>query len=309
MKTSIFTILITLLTINLHAQNDTTNVNVLNENVITVVEDGEITHVKVGKDGGIEIFTDEAGDTTHIRIGRRTFRVNEDSTGTNILIGKEDKNILRNRSFNPHWAGLEFGINMYSQTDYSMYNMSSSEVPQNFMDLNYGKSITVNLNILEWAFTNESETFGIVTGAGFSFMDYTFDRALTIEKHGEEGIIMPVGLNPDGLKKSKLNISYLTAPLLLEIKTPLSMGTSNLYIAGGIIGGLNIGSHTKYKYKNDKEKARSNFHLNRFKCDLTGRIGFGDFCVFVNYGMTPLFKDGKGPELFPVTIGFSFPNI
>ncbi|MDD4109262.1 MAG: outer membrane beta-barrel protein, partial [Prolixibacteraceae bacterium] len=116
-------------------------------------------------------------------------------------------------------------------------------------------------------------------------------------------------LDPEGLKKSKLNISYITAPLLLEVKTPLRMGTSNLYISGGVIGGLNIGSHTKYKYKNDKEKARSNFNLNQFKYDLTGRIGIGDFCVFVNYGMTPLFKNNQGPELFPVTFGFSFPNI
>jgi hypothetical protein len=31
--------------------------------------------------------------------------------------------------------------------------------------------------------------------------------------------------------------------------------------------------------------------------------------VFVNYGMTPLFQERRGPELYPVTIGFSFPNI
>jgi hypothetical protein len=95
---------------------------------------------------------------------------------------------------------------------------------------------------------------------------------------------------------------------MLEIKTPLRMGSSKLYIAGGVIGGLHIGSHTKIKYKNDKEKARGNFNLNPFKYELTGRIGFGDFCVFANYGMSPLFKDGKGPELYPLTVGISFPN-
>jgi hypothetical protein len=123
------------------------------------------------------------------------------------------------------------------------------------------------------------------------------------------GIVVPVSLDPEGLKKTKLNVTYLTAPLMLELKTPLRMGHSRLYLAGGVIGGVNIGSHTKYKYRNDKEKSRSNFNLNQFKYDITGRIGFGDFCIFVNYGMTPLFKEGRGPELHPVTFGFSFPNI
>jgi len=309
MKPTIITILLILLTLNLHAQNDTTEVKALKENVITIVEKGEVTQVKMGGDGVIEILTDEEGDTTHIRIGRRIFRVKEDSTGTNIVIEKEDRDKIRNSKFNPHWAGMEIGINMYNQSDYSIYQKINTVVPENFMDLNYGKSITINFNIAEWAFKNEAENFGIVTGLGFSIMDFTFDRPLTIEKQGGEGIVMPVELDPEGLKKSKLNISYITAPLLLEIKTPLRMGTSNLYVAGGIIGGLNIGSHTKYKYKNDKEKVHSNFNLTRIKYDLTGRIGFGDFCIFVNYGMTPLFKDDQGPELYPVTFGFSFPNI
>ena len=96
---------------------------------------------------------------------------------------------------------------------------------------------------------------------------------------------------------------------MLEVKTPLRMGGSRLYLAGGVIGGINLGAHTKYKYNKDKEKYRSNFNLSPFKYELTGRIGFGDFCVFANYSLSPLFKDGKGPELYPLMIGISFPNI
>ncbi|MDD4109096.1 MAG: hypothetical protein PHH93_10295, partial [Prolixibacteraceae bacterium] len=239
MKTAVIFILLFSFVLTLEAQNDTTEIKVLRKNVISVVEDRDMTHVKVGSDSGVEIVTDDGGDTTHIRIGRRIFKVKEDSTGTNITIEKEDKNVLKESDFNPHWAGMEFGINMYRAADYSIYNRSSTIVPENFMDLNYGKSITVNLNIAEWAFKNKAQNFGLVVGMGLSFMDLTFDRPLTIEKQGGEGIIMPVELDPEGLKKSKLNISYITAPLLLEVKTPLRMGTSNLYISGGVIGGLN----------------------------------------------------------------------
>jgi hypothetical protein len=299
-----------ILVINLAAQTDTTEVKMMKKNVVTVVEDGKTTHVKVGNDRGVEVITDDMGDTTHVRIGRRTFRVIEGDNGTYLKIDKEEKKKEWTGSFNPHWAGMEFGMNFYHDADYSLYDQINMVVPRDFMDLHYGKSITVNLNFAEWAFKNEANNFGLVTGLGFSFMDFTFDQPLTIEKQPGTGIVMPNDLSYlNGLKKSKLNVSYLTAPLMLEVKTPLRMGNSRLYLAGGVIGGINIGSHTKYKSKEGKEKTRSNFNLNQFKYDLTGRIGFGDFCVFVNYGMTPMFKDGKGPQLHPVTIGFSFPNI
>jgi len=306
MKQLFSLVLCSLLAMNTFAQPDSTKVKMLKKNVVTVVEDGRKTQVKVGEDKGVEVITDEWGDTTHIRIGRRTFDVVDNWNGTHINVSKEPREKRWSGSFNPHWAGLEVGMNMFHQTDYSIYdNAGFGE----FFDLIPGKSLTWNLNFAEWAFKNETNNFGLVTGLGLSFSDYTFDQPVTISKELGNGMIVPVPLDPNGLKKSKLTMTYLTAPLILEVKTPLRMGGSRLYLAGGVIGGLNIGSHTKYKYKNDKEKNKGNFYLNTFKYDLTGRIGFGDFCVFVNYSMTPLFEDGRGPELYPIMFGISFPNI
>jgi hypothetical protein len=292
------------LAIQLFAQEDTTAVKVLKKNVVTVVDGNDHVQVVVGNDKGIEVVTDEWGDTTKIRIGRRTFKVVDGWNGTSIKVDKEEKNDYR-RHFNPHWAGIEVGMNMFSSTDYSMYSSESGE----FFDLIPGKSLTWDFNFAEWAFSNKRNNLAVVTGLGISFSDYRFDQAITIEKD-ENGIITPVSLDEyDNLKKSKLTMSYLNVPLLLEVKTPLRMGHSHLYLAGGAIGGLHLGSHTKYKYGGNKEKARGNFNLTQFKCDLTGRVGFGDFCVFVNYGLTPLFQDGEGPKLCPMMIGVSFPNI
>lgn len=303
MKQFITLILCSVLAMNSFAQKDTTEVKMMKKNVVTVVENENGTKVKVGNDRGVEVITDDWGDTTHIRIGRRTFDVVEGWNGTHVNVSKEPREKHWTGSFNPHWAGLEVGMNMFHSTDYMLYGGDE------FFDLIPGKSLTWNLNFAEWAFTNDNNNFGLVTGLGFSFSDYTFDRAITIEKENGDGMIVPVPLDPNGLKKSKLTMTYITAPLMLEIKTPLRMGGSRLYIAGGVIGGVNIGSHTKYKYRKDKEKFRSNFNINTFKYELTGRIGFGDFCIFANYSMTPLFSDGKGPELYPLMIGISFPNI
>jgi hypothetical protein len=282
MKRIMTFLLISVYAIQLMAQDDSTKVNAPDKN-------------------GVEVMVDNWGDTTKVRIGNRTFKVIEDDNGTHVKVGKE--HIKKNWSghFNAHWAGFEMGVNTFQKTDYSLYNDNP------FMELNHGKSLTVNLNFAEWAFRNEANNFALVTGAGFSFMDFTFDNPVTIAKYN--GRIEPVDLNPDGLKKSKLTVTYLTAPLILELKTPLRLNGAKVYLGAGVIGGLNIGSYTKYKYGKDKFKDRGNYCINQFKYDVTGRIGFGDFCVFVNYSMVPLFQENKGPELYPLTFGISFPNI
>jgi hypothetical protein len=316
MKRFLTLILACTLATNLLAQTDTTKVDIVNKNVVTVIENDDKVQVTLGKNEGIEVVTDDWGDTTHVRVGRRTFKVIEGDNGTYVKVSKDKKRQKWGGRFNPHWAGLEFGPNIMTNIDYSIYGGDYQEaVDADFLELNPGKSLTWNLNIAEYAFTNKRKNFGVVTGLGFSFQDYAFDdRNYTIIKEDDTGIIVPKPINPnehgENVKKTKLHINYMTVPLMLEVKTPLRMGSSRLYLAGGVIGSLYLGSHTKYKYEGgDKHKKHSSFHINKWKYELTGRIGFGDFCVFANYSMTTLFKDGKGPGVQPMMIGISFPNI
>jgi hypothetical protein len=292
----------------LTAQQDTTKIKVLGKNMVSVEEDSVGTKVKVGNHGGIQVVANHNGDTVSIRIGNRVFDVMEREGKTEITTTKRPRDYrpFEQRMFNGHWAGLEMGINTFRSQDYSLYKDTQYG---EFFDLNYGKSLTVNLNIAEFAFSNDRKTVALVSGLGFSFMDFRFDQPITIGKGPVTGRIIPIPLEQD-IKKSKLNVSYLTAPLFLEIATPLKLHHQRMTIGAGVIGGINIGSHTKIKYANNsKDKARGNFNVNPFKYELTGRLGLGEFCIFANYGMTPLFKSGKGPELMPLVIGISFPNV
>ncbi len=311
MKQLMILILCTALAFNTWAQDDSTKVTVGKKNVVTVVDGDDRVEVSVGN--GVEVITDDWGDTTHIRIGRRTFKVIDGDNGTYVRVEKDIERPKWSGRFNPHWAGLEMGVNVMTGSDYSVYNGQYDQFGD-FMDLNVGKSMSWNLNIMEFAFKNERKNFGVVTGLGFSFNDYAFNYPITLEKTGNPAITVPVMLLNDtdgrGIKKSKLHVNYITAPLMLEVKTPLRMGSSRLYLAGGVIGSLYLGSHTKFKYyKGDKEKSKSGFNINQWKYELTGRIGFGDFCIFANYSMTSLFKSDRGPEVYPLLIGVSFPNI
>jgi hypothetical protein len=295
---------------------DVTEVKVGKKNMVTVSEDGDNVHVIVGdkENGkGVEVITDEWGDTTHIRVGRRSFKVIEGNTGTYVKYEKEDKDKKWSRSFNAHWAGLEVGINMFENSDYSIYSdMPNYDPNAEVFDLRSGKSLSWNLNFMEFAFKNEKKTFGLVTGMGISFNDYAFDLPVTTQKENGYGKTIPVNIQQENksVKKSKLHVNYLTVPLLLEVKTPLRMGNSRLSISAGAIGSLYIGSHTKYKYYDKaKVKTQGNYNINQWKYDLTGRIHFGDFSVFANYSMTSLFENRQGPEIHPLMIGISFPNI
>lgn len=287
-------------------QKDTTIVNALTKNIVTVVDDVNGTNVTVGNNKGIEVITDNDGDTTRIRIGNRIFNVIEEDSGskTQINITVEDKEeIERNPKMRGLYGGIGYGFNLFHTEDYNLYNGLGYG---NFMDLHHTKSIAFNINFADFTFSDNNNIIGIVTGLGLSFMDFRFNEPVTITN--ENNLIVPQQLDPIGLKKSKLNVSYITVPLMLQIKTPFQLNRSHLYIAGGVIGGVNIGSHTKIKHETGKVKERGNFNINEFKYDLTARIGFRDICFFANYSMTPLFKEGEGPELYPLTIGISFPN-
>lgn len=289
-----------------YANTDTTSVQVVKKNVVTVTEESGKTEVIIGENQRVGVITNHRGDTTSIRIGNRNFDVIGNNNGTKIHVTRETPTKKKSSGkFNGHWGGFEMGINTIHTSDYSLYD--ATELGE-FFDLNHARSITVNINFAEYAFSNERNTVGLVTGLGLSMMDFRFDQPMTIAKDAQSGNIVPVYLEETGFNKSKLNVSYLTAPMILEVATPLKFKHHRLTLGAGVIGGLNIGSRTKIKTDDGKTKDRHSFQINPLKYEWTGRIGLGEMCLFANYGMTPLFKDGRGPELVPLTVGISFIN-
>jgi hypothetical protein len=291
-----------LLILNINAQ-DSAKVKVLDKNIVTVVEDNDGTKVKIGSKDGIEVIANEEGDTVRIRIGKRTFKIIDGEDGTEVKSSREPKDESRKRSrYLGHWGGIELGTNIFYKTDYSLYpeELGYGE----FLDINHTKSLSFNINFAEFAFKNDRKTVALVTGMGFSMVNLRLDQFVSVTKDPVSSQLIPVFLDGE-VKKSKLYLSYLTIPMILEIVTPLKMHSSPLTLGAGVIGGLNIGSHTKVKYQNAKEKERRNFNINPLKYELTGRIGMGDIALFANYGMSSLFKTNKGPEVFPLTVGVS----
>ena len=120
-------------------------------------------------------------------------------------------------------------------------------------------------------------------------------------------IVEYVPLESGNIVKSKLNMTYLTAPLLLEVQIPA--GKKRIHLSAGVIGGVKIASNTKIKYEisgqKSKEKSKGDFNLSPLRYGATVRLGYRAVNVFANYYFMPLFGENGGPELYPFSIGLS----
>ena len=259
-----------------------------------------------------EIVVVEGGkDTTRIKIGGKGIEIIERTDGTTQIDVKDlktaEKTIISKKKdkFKGNWSGLELGLNNFVNSDFS----SSLDPSIAFMDLNTNRSINVNINFLQYDIGFGTNKVGLVTGMGFELSNYFFDRNNNIRKDVNGQIVeyVPAFLSEPGASiiKSKLATTYLTVPLLLEFQIPA--GRKRIHISGGVIGGAKLGSSTKIVYKDrgnrQKEKVRDDFNLSSLRYGYTVRAGYRNLNLFANYYPVTIFEQGKGPELYPYSIG------
>jgi hypothetical protein len=277
---------------------------------------------------------DKRGDTTHIRLGSKGITIVEKDGKTIVDIHdfnkdkdsaiSEDSKTKKNKDedevfsdkrdkkawhkFKPHWAGLELTLNNFMTSSFSFSLPEQSQ----FLELNTGKSIGVNLNLCEFGIPFTSYQ-GLVTGLGFEFNSYYFGSdSNNITR--QNGKIVPK-LKPDGssdYSKNKLKDTYLNIPLMYEIQFPIGNNSHPLYISAGVVGGIKIGSRTKeyYKFKGETkhEIVKDDFYLSPVRIGYQARIGYRWVNLVATYYQTPLFLSNKGPEIHPFDIGLMILN-
>ena len=278
-------------------ENDQTNIDVntdvnINTDISAEVStNGDSTKVKLGK-LNIEVVD---GPQTEVRIGRNKLIVDENGK---VQFHKNK----RSNSFHSHWSGFYIGVNGYLTPSGKI----DPSVHDNFMSLNLIKSTNVQFNLFEQNM-KINNNLGFVTGLGIDWRNYRFDHSNVVLQSTAEyfdGTLM----NDANYKKSKLLVTYLTVPLLLEFQTNRFTNKNSFHIAGGISSGLRIGSHSKVKFEkqnggSEKNKNRDDFNLNPFKLDATALLGWGNINLYGNYALIDMFKANKGPELRPFSVG------
>lgn len=238
---------------------------------VIIYEDNEDVNVKV----------DENGDTT-------------------IIVGKTKKN--EKSGFYGTWQGLSICSNGMLTWD----NKLNLPEEMKFIELDYAKSISAAFNFapLQFAITKR---FGIESGLGFQWNRYGLKNNYTLSFNEDSlyGIATPDYV----YSKNVLKATYITLPLLIDINTHKNFEKS-FHFAFGVIGGYKLGSRLKQEYEFEGRefefKTRGHYYFNPFQAYATARIGYGNVLLFANYGLTRIFEQGPGPQVYPFQFGLHF---
>lgn len=199
-----------------------------------------------------------------------------------------------------HWAGIRVGVNGY------MNNAPSLTVPStaSFLELDYAKSISWDLNLFEKDFNLYRNNVELVTGLGLHFANYTFKSKYTTLSNTD-----PLSVTTDSskiLEKNKLKATYLAAPLMLGFATNQDEDKAFRIAVGGQVS-WKINSKLKQRYtvlgETYKPKIKSDYDLNPFLFHATASVGYGPVNVYANYGLNTLFESGKTADLVSFDIG------
>lgn len=219
--------------------------------------------------------------------------------------GKKHSEIkFKRKKFKGHWAGFEFGLNSFVNSDFSM------TLPENadFMELNNDLSWGFSLNFAEVNLPLFSNYAGIVTGIGFQWNIFNLKQNIDLVEDAN-GVIYGEMIDPleRDYKKNVLQTAYLNLPIIFEFQIPIENNRRRLYFGAGFVGSIKVGSKTKKFYEIDghkeKRKVRGDYQISPLRYGLTARMGYRAIQVFADYSLVPLFEKDKGPELYPFTLG------
>jgi hypothetical protein len=200
------------------------------------------------------------------------------------------------------WQGLDIGVNGYLNSK----NTLTTPEGYNFLELDYARSHSFSWNMGQYNLHLYKNYINLVTGIGLEWNSYAFRQNISLATNAN----MVTGLNESlDFSKNKLRTTFLNAPVLFEFNTS-SNPEKSVHLAIGATFGYNVFRNKmiqEFAVNGDeqKRKTKDDFNINPFRYSLTARVGYGNFTLFANYGMTTLFKANQGPKVYPVSAGVS----
>jgi hypothetical protein len=214
---------------------------------------------------------------------------------------RKKKKQVSNASFD-HWAGFSAGFNGYFTPSGSL----SMPRPQRFLDLNYARSFNFQFNPFEHGFKLARNYVRLVVGLGLDYHQYAFSNNTRLDADTSYTWGAIDSTRTFNYKKNQLRATYLQVPLLLEFNTS-NNPKKTFHIAFGVIGEYKIGSRTKTFLTQGRDEVeitrKDNYNLNPFLAKAHVNLGYRGWTVFAEYGLSPLFTRGKGPDVVPFAAG------
>ena len=255
--------------------------------------------VKVGL-GGVVI----KDGNDEVRVGWNGVYVNENGKETNITLRDTTKNSKKDRSFNSRSGfNIYLGLNSFTNTGsiaapYSSKDFELSPLGSRYIGFGWTRSGTISkgtntafkisygLELSWYNFMLENNAFFVKGNDNVSFSDY--------QNAGKQV----------ALSRNKLTIANINLPVMPYIA--FKKGSIITYIAAGGYVGYRLDSYTKTKEDDGGKKQwnHSSFFLNNVRYGLAFELGLKNFPdLFVNYDMSNLFQDGRGPKVGGLSFG------
>lgn len=248
-------------------------------------------------------------DTTRLNLGETQVLIIKTPKGTVVIKGDEDSTLTveevdeedKGYSHDGKWSGIDFGVTMLVNNQFAASFPTARQ-----WENDPAKSFYWNINAFDHRFNIYRDRIGITTGLGLNFTQIGLRNNYLLNENADS--LWAVQDTMISYSKNKLRATYLQVPLLLEFNTS-SDEDKSFYFAAGVVGGVRIGSSVKRKVDMDgfdsKQKIKGTYGLNAFKLDGTVRMGYGNWGLFANYNLLPLFDTDKTVAAYPLSFGLS----
>ena len=242
-------------------------------------------------------------------INKDTTYYNSDETQVRIKVGPgidinfgpddgEDDHVNADLRF----GMLDIGVStyLYKGTDFTL----PSELQ--FMEQRLIKSTNVNIALVRHRLPFAKKKMGFEYGLTISSNKYFFEDDFRMIED-EDTFFDAVVFTEEKFKKNRLMANYLTLPINLNFRSNPEDLSNSLNIGVGAFGGFLMGSNHKIKGGDisGKIKTKDNFNLNKLIAGVEGRIGYGPVNLYIQYAVTPMFQEDRGPDLHQLNFGIS----
>lgn len=242
-------------------------------------------------------------DTTKLKFGKKRIIILDDEEDET----KETANDSTPKKYEVKdiYKGFEIGINGYTTNS----NSFTLDKTYDYLNLNYGKSINLNLNLVEYHIRLYKNYIALTTGAGFEFNRYFFAKGnMSLLPTKDSVSAAPFVVN---FKKNILKSSYITVPLLLQFNTNKNPNKAFHFALGGYFS-YNLGVQLKQLYTlgdtdyKIKTGDNNSFNVNPFKYGAMVRMGYKKVNIYATYAASELFQNKTfGPTLHPFSVGIT----
>ena len=223
----------------------------------------------------------------------------EDFANENWDVGNDCDDCETTGDGNAIWAG--FGVNANGFMNANKQLATASEL--GFLALDPAKSIGFQLNFAEKRFPIINDYLGVVTGLGLNWNRYSIKGDYDFNVVNDTLVANVTGVN---YAKNVLSSTYLQAPLLLQISTSKNPNQA-WNISAGVVGGIRVDARQMQKWeadgKKNKDKTKDDFQFNPFQASLMATVGYGDWSLYMTYGLSDIFNEGSAPKVRGVNAG------